>query len=164
MTAFQRKIANLWFSLSFSVVASKSHFLLITTAIRISNQFQREFLVNDAIASQEFSSASKHPLQKTNLLKRKYKIPFHCEAGRPAVTSRGQEGRLRDGGCCHLALSASWRFIVFPEIYKRFNRRYRGDCQSVGKQKGRRFLPCPTIYEPALASFAAASSAFFSFA
>jgi hypothetical protein len=110
---FRHLIAEIWFSLSFSAIASKFSQLLITTAIRISNQFQREFLVNDAIASQEFSSASKHPLQKTNLLKRKYKIPFHCEAGRPAVTSRGQEGRVRDGGCCHLALFASWRSLYF---------------------------------------------------
>jgi hypothetical protein len=53
------------------------------------NRIQREFLFNNCIQSQEFSSASKPPRQKTNLLKR-----------RPAFTPLSMQWGGVGGGDC----------------------------------------------------------------
>jgi hypothetical protein len=70
MTIFQRFMADLWFSLFFHVSASKLCALLITGNALGTNQIQREFLFNNGIHSQNDSSASKPPRQKTNFFKR----------------------------------------------------------------------------------------------
>jgi hypothetical protein len=98
-TAFCILMTEMCISLSFPNLASKFYLLLITTASRVSNQIQREFYSNDAIASQELFLYSTCFAKLTNLLKQF--TPFPCEAGRPAVTSRGQEGKA--GGCYHFA-------------------------------------------------------------
>jgi hypothetical protein len=40
----------------------------------VTNQIQREFLFNNGIQSQNLSSASKHPRQKTNLFKQRHAV------------------------------------------------------------------------------------------
>jgi hypothetical protein len=54
---FHRFIAKTCILLFFLVLASKSGQLLITDKEKDKNQFQREFLFNGAIASQEFFRA-----------------------------------------------------------------------------------------------------------
>jgi uncharacterized protein VirK/YbjX len=75
--AFLLLIAKTCIFLFFSVSASKFVSLLITTEALSTNRIQREFYSNNAIASQEFSPASKHPLKNDK--------PFQTEA------------------CCHFA-------------------------------------------------------------
>jgi hypothetical protein len=70
MTIFQRFMADLWFSLFFHVSASKFIKTLIVNYASETNGMQREFLFNNGIHSQNDSSASSHPRQKTNLFKR----------------------------------------------------------------------------------------------
>jgi hypothetical protein len=55
--------------LFFHDLASKLRQLLITVNAADTNRFQREFLFNNCIHSQNLSSASKPPRQKTNFLK-----------------------------------------------------------------------------------------------
>jgi hypothetical protein len=113
-TAFCDFIAKIWFFLFFLAAASKSYQLLIVTNGKSSenpNHIQREFLFNNGIHSQNTLAASKLLPEKTNLYKRGVLslraadcfAPFPCEAWRPAVTSRGQEGKGWGWGCCHFA-------------------------------------------------------------
>jgi hypothetical protein len=67
--AFCVLIAETYISLFFHFSASKLARLLITNTAIITNRIQREFLFNNCIQSQEFSSASKHSHQKTNFYK-----------------------------------------------------------------------------------------------
>jgi hypothetical protein len=119
---FHRFMAKICISLFFLVSASKPYPLLITDNSAHTNQIQRDFLFNNGIQSYSPIPASSHlrqknkPFQtnfdsnvairtidyepsapKTNLFK--LFTPFPCEAGRPAVTLRGQEERVGDGGC-----------------------------------------------------------------
>jgi hypothetical protein len=68
-TAFCVFMTEIWFSLFFHVSNSKLQQLLITANAVNTNRIQREFLFNNCIQSQNLSSASKHPRQKTNFLK-----------------------------------------------------------------------------------------------
>jgi hypothetical protein len=95
---FRHFMTDLCISLFYSVFASKSRSLLIMDNIisplskwrgvggEVTNQFQREFLFNNCIQSQEFSSASKQSRQKTNL----FKLTCVTCAVRTAGTSRRQ--------------------------------------------------------------------------
>jgi hypothetical protein len=94
-------ITDLWFLLFFFALASKFQQLLITTYAINTNRIQREFLFNNCIQSQNTMSASKHLLQKTNFPK----LSFLCALCVCAVTSRGQEGRVGDGGAMLVARS-----------------------------------------------------------
>jgi hypothetical protein len=62
-------LAEICTFLFFHISASKFQKLLITAYDVDTNRIQREFDSNVAIATQEFSLASKHLRQKTNLLK-----------------------------------------------------------------------------------------------
>jgi hypothetical protein len=62
-------IAKICIFLSFSVSASKSEQSLITAYATITNQFQREFLFNNCIQSQEFFSRLSQCPKKTNFFK-----------------------------------------------------------------------------------------------
>jgi hypothetical protein len=69
LAPFCQFIAKIWFSLFFVAPASKFNQILITTNRRVSNQIQREFLFNNAIASQNFFSYSARLTISSNLLK-----------------------------------------------------------------------------------------------
>jgi hypothetical protein len=85
-------LAEICIFLFFHISASKFQKLLITANAANTNQIQREFDSNVAIATFEFSLASKHLRQKTNLLK-----PFSA----PLLLLP-----LRSGAtCCHFARS-----------------------------------------------------------
>jgi hypothetical protein len=82
-TALCVLIAKTCILLFFVVSASKSLSLLITANAADTNRIQREFLFNNCILSQEYSSASKQSRQKTNFFKQKERLtrnrPFqHC--------------------------------------------------------------------------------------
>jgi hypothetical protein len=68
-TDFRDFMAKTCILLFFSVLASKLRSLLITAYVANTNQIQREFHSNVAIATQEFSPASKQSHKKTNLFK-----------------------------------------------------------------------------------------------
>ena len=68
-TDFHYFMAKTCILLFFLVSASKSRLLLITTTCTISNEIQREFLFNVAIATRDAFLASSHSRQNTNLLK-----------------------------------------------------------------------------------------------
>jgi hypothetical protein len=67
-------IAKTCILLFFVVSASKSLSLLITAKAADTNRIQREFLFNNGILSQEYSSASKQSRQKTNFFKQKERL------------------------------------------------------------------------------------------
>jgi hypothetical protein len=116
--------------------------LLITTTSHFSNQIQREFLFNNCIQSYSPVPASSHLCQKnkpfqtnfdsnvairtfdyepsapkTNLFK--LFTPFPCEAGRPAVTSRGQEERVGDACFISSILLEPQASVLFQLAWKR---------------------------------------------
>jgi hypothetical protein len=79
-TAICNFMANICIFLFFFVSASKFNQLLITNHGIIAknpNRIQREFHSNVAIATQEFSSASKHPRKNTNFFKPSFPL-FLC--------------------------------------------------------------------------------------
>jgi hypothetical protein len=108
LTVLRCFMAKTCISLFFFASASKSEQSLITaytvktatcvTCAVKTNRIQREFLLNDAIASQEFSPASKHSRQKTNFLKQILVLlpspstSLRVQWGRRAVTSRRRIG------------------------------------------------------------------------
>jgi hypothetical protein len=107
---FRHFMTDLCISLFFPVFASKIDYSLIVInnqLPKIPNQFQREFLFNNGIHSQNISSASKYSRQKTNLFKQ-----------RRAVTSRRRHRgvlslRAADTeACCHFAPPTQRRAVT----------------------------------------------------
>jgi hypothetical protein len=136
--AFRHFMTEICIFLSFYILASKSRQLLITANTVDTNQFQREFLFNNCIHSQNLSSASKPPRQKTNFLKQRRavtsrrrkpflslktsapknkllqtKLPLLAKRG-GVLSLRAAEKRVGVRGYCHFAPPTS--FIVYGGI------------------------------------------------